>query len=143
MNSNSVTRNTRWLAPLVAVLAATASCCSCADPSDSRSVIQDRVNAVRGHTVPADATALNSSGPTLRNYVATANWEFETGSAKDVYLSWLSQQLERDDFKLKSSNESNLVFTKSSRDESESVSVQIAPSNEKLHVEVAYTLDSD
>jgi hypothetical protein len=143
MNSNTGIRSTRWLALLVVVLTAAALCCSCADTRNPRSFIQDRVNAVRGLTVPLDATALNSSGPTLRNYLATANWEFETGSAKDVYLSWLSEQLQRDDFKLKSVDESNHVFTKNSQDKSESVTVQIAHSHEKLHVEVAYTLDSD
>ncbi len=143
MKSNTVICSTRWLALLVAVLTATASCCSCADKSDLRSLIQDRVNAVRGLSVPSDATALNKSGPTLRNYLATANGEFETGSTKDVYLSWLSQQLERDNFTLKSSDESNIVFTKRSQDESESVIVHTAPSNEKLHVEIAYTIDSD
>ena len=64
-------------------------------------------------------------------------------AAKDVYLSWLNQQLERDSFALKSSDELNLVFTKNSQDESESVIVKIAPSNQKLHVEIAFTIDSD
>jgi hypothetical protein len=59
------------------------------------------------------------------------------------YLSWLSQQLEHDDFKLKSSDESSLVFTKSSQDQSESLSIQVSSSNGKLHVEIADTIDSD
>ena len=73
-----------------------------------------------------------------RPHIATAHWEFEK-----VYLSWISQQLEHDDFKLKSSDESSLVLTKSYRGESESVNVQVTPANGKLHVKIAYAIDSD
>jgi hypothetical protein len=60
-----------------------------------------------------------------------------------IYLSWISQQLDHDDFQLKSFGESSLVLTKSSGGESESVNVQVTPSNGKLHVEIAYAIDSD
>ena len=128
---------------LAATLAAIALCCSCADRTDRNSYFQDRVNAVRGRTVPSDAIVVNNSGLTVSAYSATAHWEFETNEERKVYLSWISEQLDRDDFKLKSSDESSLVFTKSSRGESESVNVQVTPANGKLHVKIAYAIDSD
>jgi hypothetical protein len=129
--------------PSLVVFVVAALCFSCGDQTDHGSLVPDRVNAVRGLTLPSDAKVLSKSGPTLGRYSATAKWEYETGSEKDVYLSWLHQQLERDNFALKSSDELNLVFTKNSQNESESVVVKIAPSNQKLHVEIAFTIDSD
>jgi hypothetical protein len=101
------------------------------------------VNAVRGRIVPSDAIVVNNSELTLSAYSATAHWEFETNEEKKVYLSWISQQLKHDDFKLKSSDESSLVLAKSSRGESESVKVQLTPSSGKLLVKIAYAVDSD
>jgi hypothetical protein len=143
VKTTSSNRSTLRPALLAAVLAAIALCCSCADRTDHNSYFQDRVNALRGRTVPSDAIVANDSGLTLSAYSATAHWEFETNEERKVYLSWLSLQLEHDEFKLKSSDEFSLVLTKSSRGESESVKVEVTPSNGKLHVKIAYAIDSD
>jgi hypothetical protein len=74
-----------------------------------------------GLTVPSDATVANNSGLTVTAFTATASWEFETMEERKTYLAWISQQLEHDDFKLKSFDESSVVLMKSSRGESESI----------------------
>lgn len=136
-------RNTPRLVPVTAVLAALTLCCSCADRSDGNSYVQDRVNTVKGRTVPSDATVASNSGPTFSRYLATGHWEFETSEETGIYVSWVSQQLKQDDFKLKVSDESSLVLTKSSGEEWESVKIQTALANGKLHVHITYTIDSD
>jgi len=101
------------------------------------------VNSVRELTVPSDGTVTNNPGPTLGAYSATARWEFETGEETKVYLSWVSQQLEREDFTLKYFDASGRDFTKGFRGEEQYVKIQAKPSSGKLHVQVAYAIDSD
>jgi hypothetical protein len=136
-------RSVPRLALLAGVLGAVALCCSCANSTNGNSYVRDRVSAVRGSTVPSDAAHVNNSGPTVSRFLATARWEFETSEERRAYLSWVSQQLERDDFKLKLSDESGVVFTKGSGNESESVRIRTSASNEMLHVQINYTIDSD
>jgi len=126
-----------------AVLAAIALCSSCADRTGRNSYVEDRVNAIRGLTIPVGASVGNNSAPTLGHYCARARWEFETSEEKHVYLSWVTGQLDHADFKLKSSDESSLVFTRSLQGDSESVRAQVATSNGMSDVEIDYTIDSD
>lgn len=128
---------------LPGVLTIIALCCSCAEKADHNSSVKERVNSVRERTVPSDAIVANTSGSTLSAYAATAHWEFETSQERRVYLLWVRQQLEHDDFTFKSSDESSLVLTKSSRGEAESAKVQATSSSGKLHVQITYTVDSD
>jgi hypothetical protein len=143
MNSNTVIRSARSLALLAVALAATALCCSCANRTGGNSYVQDRVNTVRGLTVPSDAAAIKNSGPTLSVYLARAHWDFETNEERKMYLSWVAQQLERDDFKLQTSDESSRSLAKSSRGEEENVDIKVTPTDRSFHVQVAYTIDSD
>jgi len=136
-------RNTLWLALFAGALTVVAQCCACADKADRNSYVRDRVNSVRELTVPSDGTVTNNPGPTLGAYSATARWEFETGEETKGYLSWVSQLLERDDFKLKYFDASSLEFTQIIRGEAQYVKIQATPSNGKLHVQVAYAIDSD
>jgi hypothetical protein len=93
------------------------------------------MNSVKERTIPSDAMIEKSSDPKRTQYSAIADWEFETREEKSVYLGWVSQQLQHD-FRLKTSSESSLVFTKGFHGDSESVSIQTASSNGNLHVRV-------
>lgn len=128
---------------LCAALFAAIALCSCDDNTNRNSHIQDRVNAVRENTIPSDAILAENSRSTFSAYLATADWEFETSEDGRVYLSWISQQLEHDRFKLRSSNELGLVLTKNSGAEAEALKVQITRSNGMSHVQITYTIDSD
>jgi len=101
------------------------------------------VNSVRELTIPSDSINTSNSRPILAAYSAKARWEFETSEDRNVYLSWVSQQLERDGFELKSFDASSLDLTKSFRGEAHYVKIQTTPSDGKLHVQVTYITDSD
>lgn len=143
MKKSNCVRNPLWLALSAGALAVLTLSCACADKADPDYYVKDRVNSVRELTVPSDSTVTNNPGPILGAYSATARWEFETTEARKVYLSWVSQQLERDDFKLESFDASSLDFTEIFRGEAQYVKIQAKPSNGKLHVQVAYAIDSD
>ncbi len=143
MKKANFVRNTMWRPLFAGALTVVALSCACADKADPNSYVMDRMNSVRELTVPSDGTVPNNPGPTLGAYSATARWEFETSEERKVSLSWVSQQLERDDFKLESFDASSLDFIKSFRGEAQYVKIQATPSNGKLHVQVAYAIDSD
>jgi len=132
-----------WPALFAGALAAVVLLCACADNTDLTSRVRDDVNSVKQLTVPSDCTVTNSSGPTLGAYSANAQWEFETSEERRVYLSWVSQRLERDDFKLKSFDASSLDLTKSFRGEAHFVKIEATPNDRKLHVQITYIIDSD
>jgi hypothetical protein len=100
------------------------------------------MSSVRERTIPSGAAINNSSDPKLTQYLVTADWEFETGEEKSVYLAWVSQQLQRD-FRLKTSGEPSMVFLKDFRGDVESVSIQTTPSDGKLHVRVTNAIYPD
>lgn len=132
-----------WLTWFAGVLGLVVSCCSCADKGSGEARVLERVAYVKHLALPSDAAQVKESRPALNGYSATAHWDFETSEERNVYLSWVDQQLEHDDFKLKSSDESSLVVTRSSRGEVESVNIRAIPSNGKLRVQIAYAIDSD
>lgn len=117
-------------------------CNSCGNNARSDSFVRDEMNSVRERTIPSDAVIDSSSDPKPTEYSVIADWEFETSEEKAVYLGWVSRQLQHD-FKLKTSSESSLVFTKGFAGDSESVSIQTASSNGKLHVRVTNAIYPD
>lgn len=132
-----------WLTWFAGVLGLVVSCCSCADKVGVEARVLERVTYVKQLTLPLDATKVKEPRPALNGFSATAHWDFESSEERKIYLSWVDQQLEHDDFKLKSSDESGLVLTRSSHGEVQSVNIRAIPSNGKLRVQIAYAIDSD
>lgn len=130
------------LAVSIVIFSGIALCNSCGNDAPSDSFVRDEMNSVRERTIPSDAVIGSSSDPKPTQYSVIADWEFETSEEKAVYLGWVSKQLQRD-FRLKTSSESSLVFTKGFGGDSESVSIQTASSNGRLHVRVTNAIYPD
>lgn len=139
--ANSMHKGLR-LTILIVAFSGIAMCNSCGNDARSDSFVRDEMNSVRERTIPSDAVIGSSSDPKPTQYSVIADREFETSEEKAVYLGWVSRQLQHD-FKLKTSSESSLVFTKGFGGDSESVSIQTASSNGKLHVRVTNAIYPD
>lgn len=126
--------------PLLVVMAL---CFSCSGKGDHRIYLQGKVNDVKGLTLPSGASLTNDSGLSLSGFSAAASWEFATHEERKAYLSWVREKLERADFKLQSSNDSSLLLIKTSRDEAESIKIEVTPANPGLRVQIAFAIDSD
>lgn len=131
------------LAVRIPLLVIMALCFSCAGKGDHRIYLQGKVDDVKSLTLPSDASLTNSSGLSLSGFSAAASWEFATHEERNAYLSWVREKLERANFKLLSSNDSSLLLIKTSRDEAESIKIEVTPANPGLHVQIAFALDSD
>lgn len=130
------------LAALIVILSGIALCNSCSNEAHSNSFVRDEMNSVKERTTPSDARIASSSDPKPTQNSVIADWEFETSEDNAVYLEWVSQQLQRD-FRLETSSDSSLVFTKGFGGDSESVSIRTASSNAKLRVRVTNSIYPD
>ena len=142
MKTTHATHEALRLAVLIVIFSGIALCNSCGNEAHSDSFVRGEMNSVRERTIPPDALIGRSSDPKPTQYSVVADWEFDTSEERDGYLGWVSQQLQHD-FRLKTSSDSDLIFTKEFGGDSESVTIQTASSNGKLHVRVTNAIYPD
>lgn len=134
---------TKGPAVVTALLMVMLLCCSCAERGDHAIYLRDRVNIIKGLTLPSGSVVTKDSGLLLSGYSAAANWEFETREQRKDYLSWVREQLENSSFKLQTADESSLLLIKTLEDEADTIKIQVTPSNQAWRVQVAFAIDSD
>lgn len=130
------------IASLAGLCLITTLCVSCSNNSSSSSYLNERVEDLKKQTAPSDASITETSGIASKGQSVTAAWEFDTSQTRKDYLEWVTHRLQPG-YALESSGESRLVFGNHLRGDYESVKIEAAPTNERLHVKVTYVIFPD
>jgi hypothetical protein len=93
-------------------------------------------------TVPIDSSSIARSSVQRTAWAEKASWEFDTKMSRTEYTDWVNGKLE-DRFRVASSTESQLSFSRNLDNDTETITVHLAPSGDQLHVRVEAGISPD
>jgi hypothetical protein len=125
---------------LMVVLAA--GLLSCNSRSNLEQDFGPEVEMLERKTTPPEAEVIAHSGPVRSNWSVTASWEIQTTLGKAEYSKWMISQLQLE-FKVVRADEAQLTLSKHQDNDTHVVECQFTPTNEKLHVRVAFSAHPD
>jgi hypothetical protein len=90
-------------------------CCGGAERTDDRRISQEieaQMTIAKAATIPSGATLAESSGPTRKGPVVSAEWAFDTEKAWNVYRSEAADSLQRSGYEALSTTPDAFAFAK-------------------------------
>lgn len=93
-------------------------------------------------TIPVNATGTVRSSVQRTTWAEKASWEFDTKMSRAEYTDWVKGKL-KSGFRVASSTDSRLSFSKDLDNDTESITVQFAPTEDHLHVRVEAVVSPD
>jgi hypothetical protein len=136
-------RNAFQLACIAIVIALfVAGCESHQHETDSSAWSARLFTELQSSTVPSNAIHVVHSPARPTSWSRSMSWEFDLESDGPDYRSWVTSQL-GSDFDAVRAEPSHLAFARYLTGDSESVSIDLTPSGNALHVRVRAALYSD
>lgn len=93
-------------------------------------------------TTPSEAEVIAHSGPVRNNWSVSSSWEIQTTLSGAEYSKWVISQLQPE-FKVVRADDAQLTLSRHQNDDTRVVECQFTPTNEKLHVRVAFSAHPD
>jgi hypothetical protein len=93
-------------------------------------------------TVPIDSSSIVRSSVQRTTWAEKAAWEFDTKMSRAEYADWINGKL-KDRFRVASSADSQLSFTRNLDNDTEAITVSLIPSGDHLHVRVEAAISAD
>lgn len=134
--SNSMRNHLRGRACLILTLfIGSCACLSCGPDRQTDSFLERHSQELVNLTVPIDSSTLVRRGVQQTTWDEKASWEFDTKMGSAEYTEWVNGKL-HDRFRVTSRTDSQLRFSRNPDDDTEAITVHLAPSGGNLHVRV-------
>ena len=93
-------------------------------------------------TVPIDSSGMVRSSVQRTTWAEKVSWEFDTKMSRTEYTDWVNGKL-KDKFRVASSADSQLSFSRNLGNDTESITLHLVPSGDHLHVRVEAGISPD
>ena len=127
---------------LVILFVGLGTCVSCRSDRQSDSFLEGHSQELVDLTVPVDSSSIVRSSVQRTTWAEKVSWEFDTKMSRTEYTDWVNGKL-KDRFRVASSAESQLSYWRSLGNDTESITVHLAPSGDHLHVRVEVVVSPD
>src|SRR5256885_5208371 len=121
---------------------AVGACVSCRPGRQSDTFLERHTQELMDLTVPIDSSSIVRSNVQRTTWAEKASWEFDTKMSRAEYTDWVEGKL-KDRFRVASSTDSQLSFTRNLDNDTEAITVHLVPSGDHLHVRVEAAISSD
>lgn len=127
---------------LVILFVGLGACVSCRSDRQSDTFLEGHSQELVDLTVPIDSSSIVRSSVQRTTWAEKVSWEFDTKMSRAQYTDWVNGKL-KDRFRVASSADSQLSFSRNLGNDTESISVHLVPSGGNLHVRVDVVVSPD
>lgn len=118
------------------------TCVSCRSDRQPGTFLEGHSQELVDLTVPIDSSSIVRSSVQRTTWAEKVSWEFDTKMSRAEYIDGVSRKL-KDSFRVASSADSQLSYSRSLGNDTESITMHLVPSGDHLHVRVEVVVSPD
>lgn len=118
------------------------TCVSCRSDRQSDTFLERHWQELVDLTVPIDSSSIVRRSVERTTWAEKVLWEFDTKMSRAEYTDWVSGKL-KDRFRMTSSADSQLSYSRSLGNDTESITMHLVPSGDYVHVRVEVVVSPD
>lgn len=118
------------------------TCVSCRSDRQPDTFLEGHSQELVDLTVPVDSSSMVRSSAQRTMWAEKVSWEFDTKMSRAQYTDWINGKL-KDGFRVASTADSQLSFSRNLGNDTESITVHLVPSGDHLHVRVEAGISPD